>query len=151
DWPALPPLFLDDPRQVSGTALGAYRGLGDVAGRVFLLWDDEALWVAASVLDDWHIRIDADSPRDTEIPPADALILTFDPARDTRSLGADRGRSDDISFWLAEVEGQGRQVVRWDRYRGTAGFAEGGQLVVRRDADAGQTTYEARLPWAAIL
>ena len=151
DWPKLPAVLLDDVRQLSGSALGAYRGRGDIAARVFLMWDAEDLYLAAIVQDDWHIRLNADSPRFDEIPPADALVLTIDPNRDTRSIGRDDGRQEDSEFWIADVENQGRRVVRWDRFRGTARFAEGGAAVVQRDEDKRLTTYEVRLPWAEIL
>lgn len=151
DWPALPPIGLDDVRQVSGTALGAFRSLDDLAGKVFLLWDEEDLYVAARVLDDWHIALRADSPRISEIPPADSLLLTFDPLRDSRAFGMDPGRSEDAEFWLAEVAGQERRVVRWDRLRGSARFAEGATAIVMHEPEVHTTTYEARIPWREIL
>ncbi len=151
DWPSLPPLILDDVRQVSGTEFGAWRGRSDLAARAFLMWDADALYVALNVLDDWHVKLAKDSPRLSEIPPADDVVVTIDPGRDTRSLGNDLGRADDAEFWLAEVEGQGRLVVRWDRFRGTARYADGAEAVVHRDDDEHVTYYEARLPWAEIL
>lgn len=151
DWPALPPIALDDGRQLSGTAFGAFRSRDDLAAKVFALWDADALWLGIVVLDDWHVRLRQDSPRISEIPPADAVSIRFDPARDTFSLGADPGRAEDSEFWLADVEGQGRKVVFWDRYRSTARFADAAECVVQRDAERRLTIYEARLPWAEIL
>ena len=151
DWPALPPLTIDDVRQVSGTALGSFRSLEDIAGRVFLCWDDDDLYVAAVVQDDWHIHLPKDREQVVEIPPADSVLLTFDPSRDTRAIGNDPGRREDTSFWLADVEGQGNRVVFWDRLRGEARFAQGAASIVSRDQERHLTTYEARLPWAEIL
>lgn len=151
DWPGLPPLRLDDVRQLSGSALGAFRGPGDVAARVFLLWDDDHLWVAAQVMDDWHVRLTEASQRSSEIPPADSILLSFDPARDTRAVGPDAGRQEDAEFWIAEVEGQERGLVRWDRFRGTARFALDSEAVVLRDEEKRVTTHEARIAWREIL
>ncbi len=151
DWPPAPPLVLDDGRQLSGTAMGAWRGKQDLAARVFLLWDEEDLYLAIVVRDDWHVRLAAETPRLSEIPPADNVMVSFDPERDTRAIGADPGRVEDREFWLADVDGQDRLVVQWDRLRGTARYAEGASTAIVRDADRGITTYEARLPWKEIL
>jgi hypothetical protein len=151
DWPALPPIGLDDVRQVSGTSFGAFRSLDDLAGKVFLVWDEDDLYVAAQVMDDWHVKLAKDSPRNNEIPPADSILLTFDPLRDTRAMGFDPGRGEDAEFWLAEVDGQEGRIVRWDRFRGVARFAEGGGGKVAHDAERRITTYEARIPWREIL
>ncbi|MCC6781464.1 MAG: hypothetical protein IT457_01380 [Planctomycetes bacterium] len=151
DWPALPVIRLDDSRQVSGTALGAFRSLDDCAGRLFLCWDDEDLYVAARVKDDWHIRLPAEREQVNEIPPADSVLVWLDPERDTRALGNDSGRREDSAFWIAEVEGQGNRLVKWDRFRGEARFAATAAAVVAPDKQEKVTTYEARIPWAEIL
>lgn len=151
DWPEAPPLLLDDPRQLSGTALGAWRGPDDLAARAFLLWDADALYVAAVVRDDWHRPLDEQTPRGPEIPAVDNVLLTIDPRRDTRGGGPDEGRREDRSFWLADVPKQDGQVLQWDRLGGTARFANGAQQAVVRDAKARLTTYEARIPWSEIL
>lgn len=151
DWPSVPVLSLADTRQLSGTAMGAWRGPSDCAATAFLAWDEEDLFFAAKVIDDRHRKLPKNAPRLTEIPPADGLVISFDPNRDTRSIGMDKGRTEDREFWLAEVEGQGRKLVRWDRYRGTAGFAEGAAMAVKRDEERHMTTYEARIPWKSIL
>lgn len=151
DWPSLPPIPLDDVRQVSGTAPGVFRSLDDLAGKLFVLWDADDLYVAARVLDDWHIALRKDTPRNSEIPPADSLLVTIDPLRDTQAFGFDPGRSEDVEFWLGEVEGQERRVVKWDRFRGQARHADGAVAIVTHDEEARITTYEARIPWREIL
>lgn len=152
DWPqAVPLLLLSDPRQLSGTALGAWRGPRDLAAEAFMLWDADDLLVAVVVSDEWHRALTKDSPRLLEIPPADCVMLSFDPRRDTKSIGADSGREEDRDFWLADVEGQGRKLVLWDRLRGTAGYGSGAVAVVKHDRKKGMTTYEARIPWKEIL
>ena len=145
---------LVDTRRVSGSWMGAYNTelkQKDISGRVFLTWDEERLYVGAKVLDDWHRALGKKGIRLSEIPPADNLMLTFDPDRNTRSVGPDDGRREDQEFWLADVHGQGRRLVLWDRYRGTAGYAEGALLVIDRSNETGVTTYEASIPWEAIL
>ena len=150
DWPGLPPIVMDDPRQVSGTQLEAFRGPKDLAAKVFFQWDAEDFYVGAVVSDDWHRELDQKAQRLTEIPSCDSIVLTFDPDRDTRSLGADDGRKEDREFWLGSITGGEQRLVLWDRYRGSARFAQGA-LAVSRDKERSLTTYEARIPWTEIL
>jgi hypothetical protein len=152
DWPAAMPARLDDPRQVSGSALNAWHSPGDLSAIGFFVWDETDLYFAMKVRDDWHRPLGPDSPRVTEVPPADAIVLTFDPNRDTRSWGRDLRREEDREFWLADVPEQGRKFVLWDRFRGNARYAEGdAALAVSRDGREGITTYEVRIPWTEIL
>lgn len=151
DWPETGVILLDDTRQLSGTALGAWRGPADLAARAFALWDEKDFWFAIKVRDDWHRPLTAKTPRLSEIPPADSVVLTFDPRRDTRAIGPDEGRKEDREFWIAEVQGQGQRLVLWDRFRGTARFAKGATMAAKRDDERGITTYEVRIPWTEIL
>lgn len=149
DWGDLPPVDLSDKRLLSGTAPGAWRGEQDLSGAAFLMWDEDDLWVAASVKDEWHRALDAKTLQLVEIPVADSIVLTFDPDRNTRTLGPDPGRSEDAEFWLAEE--RSNQLVRWDRLRGTARVVDGARQVVSHDKEKGLTSYEARIPWREIL
>ena len=151
DWPELPGIRLDDQRQMSGTAQGAFRDGSDLGAVAFMAWDEEALWFSCAVKDDWHRALDANTLMVTEIPAADSVVLTFDPERDTRSNGADPGRREDREFWLAEENG--REVVQWDRLRGSARVLDGAtaRMVVLHDKEHGITNYEARIPWSEIL
>ena len=151
DWPSGPPLLLDDSRQVSGTAMAAYRGPSDLRARVFLMWDEEGLLVAGVVADDWHRPLPEENVGLFEIPPTDSLILSIDPRRDTRAIGPHEARSEDREFWAAEEKGREGKVVAWDRYRGTARYANGAIAFVRRDDEKKLTTYELRIPWHEIL
>lgn len=149
DWPKTPPLELVDARQLSGTALGAWRGPPDLASFVFMLWDDQYLYVAATVQDDWHRALADKGPTLTEIPACDALVLTFDPERNTRAIGPDPGRTEDRVFWLADEPSH--KLLQWDMLRGTARQLDDGRQVVSHDKEKGLTTYEARIPWGEIL
>jgi hypothetical protein len=151
DWPELPAMRLDDQRQLSGTALRAWHGPNDLSAHAFAQWDVDHLYVAVVVKDEWHRPLDANALLVTEIPPADSVVLTFDPERDTRSLGADPGRAEDREFWLADENG--REVVQWDRLRGSARVLDpaSARMVVLHSDEQGITTYEARIPWSEIL
>lgn len=149
EWPKIPPIEMVDARQLSGTAQGAWRGPSDLSAFVFMLWDDESLYVGATVQDDWHRALVGKGPSLTEIPACDSLVLTFDPGRDTRSLGPDQGRREDRVFWIGEEASH--QLVQWDVLRGTANQLEDGRQVVSHDKEKGLTTYEARIPWRQIL
>ncbi|HEX6811495.1 MAG TPA: hypothetical protein VF384_07720 [Planctomycetota bacterium] len=151
DWPELPAIRLDDKRQLSGTALDAWRGPNDASAVVFMLWDEEALYVSCAVKDEWHRPLDASTLLLTEIPAADSVVLTFDPERNTRALGTDPGRREDREFWLADSTG--REVVLWDRMRGTARVLDGNKArsVVLHDKEQGISSYETKIPWVEIL
>lgn len=150
DWPELPAMQLNDRRQLSGTAHGAWRGFEDASAVVFMLWDEQALYVACSAKDEWHRALDANTLLLTEIPAADSLLLTFDPERDTRANGPDPGREEDREFWLADENA--REVVQWDRLRGTARVLSApARMVVLHDKEQGITSYEALIPWSEIL
>lgn len=151
DWPELPAIRLDDGRQLSGTANNAWHGAKDLSAQAFLLWDEDALYVGCVVKDEWHRALDSKTLQLTEIPVADSVVLTFDPERNTRGTGEDPGRREDREFWLADEAG--RQVVQWDRLRGTARLLDGAtaRAVVVHDKEHGITTYEARIPWSEIL
>lgn len=150
DWPKLPAMQLNDRRQLSGTGHGAWRGFDDASAVVFMMWDQNALYVACSARDEWHRALDANTLQLTEIPAADSLMLTFDPERDTRANGPDPGRDDDREFWLADENG--REVVQWDRLRGTARVLPApARMVVVHDQEQGITSYEALIPWSEIL
>lgn len=151
DWPELPAIRLDDQRQLSGTAANAWRGPKDLSAIGFLMWDQDALYVAFAVRDEWHRALDANSLQLSEVPAADSVVLTFDPDRNTRAIGPDPGRREDREFWLADE--MGRQVVQWDRLRGTARVLDGDEarVVVLHDKEASITSYEAKIPWQEIL
>lgn len=151
DWPELPALRLDDPRQLSGTGPGAWNGPKDLSAMVFLMWDEEHLYVSAKVRDEWHRALDANTLQLSEVPVADSLVFTFDPDRNTRSAGADPGRAEDREFWIADENGH--EVVQWDRLRGTAHVLSGdvARMVVLHDKETSVTSYEARIPWSEIL
>ncbi len=152
DWPTASPLLLLDTRQVSGTAMRSYLGPSDLSAQAFLAWNVQDLYVAIKVKDDWHRPLGVRSYGVSEIPPADCVVLTFDPNRDTRALGRDLGRSEDRELWFADVEGDGKgKIVQWDRFRGKAAYMTGATLAVARDDNLKVTTYEARLPWTEIL
>jgi hypothetical protein len=149
DWPELPAIDLQDMRQLSGTSGGAWRSPADCSAVAFLLWDGDHLWFAASVKDEWHRALDPNSIALLETPVADSILLSIDPLRDTRSFGPDPRRADDSEFWLSEEASH--EVMRWDRYRGTARVLDDARLVVSHDREQGITTYEAQLPWKALL
>jgi hypothetical protein len=151
DWPKVVPIGLRDPRQVSGTALGAYRGINDISGQVYMLWDEAHLFVAVQVLDEWHRPLNKQVPLRQEIPPVDNVQITFDPKRDTQAAGSDPGRRDDTTFYLADLEEIGDGLIQWDRLRANKALTPGAKCVVTRREQDGITLYEARIPWQAIL
>ena len=151
DWPKAVPIELLDPRQVSGTSLGAYRGPNDISGQAYMVWDEKNLFVAIQVIDDWHRDLKNNVQLRQEIPPVDNVMITFDPKRDTTGMGADPGRAEDRTFLFADMERTAGKLIVWDRVQGTKGIAEGARSVVTRRDKEGVTIMEARIPWTLIL
>ena len=153
DWPSVPVLMLNDTRQVSGSALGAYHGWQDISGQAFFCWDQDDLWFGANVYDDWVRPLPAqrmDELGHFGLPLGDSILLSFDPRRDTRAIGNDPGRAEDAEFWLGRDEGGNDHIVIWDRFRGVA-RPSSGKLVIGLDKDKKMLRYEARIPWREIL
>ena len=133
EWPPTMPLILRDTRQVSGTALGAYHGLGDISGQLYMLWDEQYLYLALQVLDDWHHGLKKNAKLRHEIPPVDNAMITFDPKRDTRGYGDDPGRREDRTFYFAQLEEVGDKLIVWNRLKGAGKeLAKGANSVVDR-------------------
>lgn len=149
DWPELPGIDLQDLRLLSGTSNAAWRSRADCSAAAFLMWDEDFVYFAASVKDEWHRALDPETITTMETPVADSVMLTFDPQRNTRAMGPDPGRAEDAEFWLSEEPSH--EVMRWDRYRGTARVLDIGRLVVSHDKELSVTTYECKIPWAEVL
>lgn len=160
DWPELPVIELSDPRQLSGTANGAWRSPDDLSGFAFAMWDEKYLWFAAAVKDEWHRPLDPKTFLTMETPAADSILLTIDPLRNTRALGPDRGRDDDVEFWLGDEASH--LVLQWDRLRGHARLLDAGsntddpaddesRLVVSHDKEKSITSYEMCVAWSSLL
>ncbi len=159
DWPQLPVIELGDVRQLSGTANGAWRSVADLSAQAFLMWDDTDLYFAAVVKDEWHRPLDPKSFTLLETPVADSIVLTIDPLRNTRSLGPDPGRNEDVEFWLGDEASH--EVLQWDRLRGAAQLLgvdpenpdrpPASRIVVSHDKEKSLTTYEMRVAWSTIL
>jgi hypothetical protein len=152
DWPELPAIDLSDVRQLSGTGNGAWRSAQDLSAYAFLMWDEHDLWFACVVKDEWHRALDPNTFTLLETPVADSVVLSIDPRRDTRSLGPDPGRVEDVEFWLGDEASH--QVLQWDRLRGSARLLDGkdeSRLVVSHDQERSVTTYEMRVAWSSVL
>jgi hypothetical protein len=131
DWPP------DAPRLDSNTARQFLRGAGEWDGAdvdshsVQLMWDEENLYVLATIRDPEHVQEQTLS----NVWQGDALWLYFTASQEARGLSA--------KFTLARTP-DGAQIWDWIHSR----FAEGATLAWVA-ADGGYT-YEAVIPFAAI-
>jgi len=152
EWPgAVYSLKLYDPRQVSGSANGQYRGRNDVSARAGLVWDDEELHLFMHVFDDWEFAV---PPRRVsggrQMPPGDSIVLRFDPNRDTRTYGRDPGRVEDREFWIFRTEKGETHIVDWQRLANSQ-RKTGARAVLSYNRKAKAYTLEASIPWTDIL
>ncbi len=153
DWPsALPALLLDHPLQVSGTAHKSWHGPDDLSARGALLWDEERLYVALKVRDDWARPFRPELMRSLGLPPpGDSIEFSFDPRRDSRRAGPDPGRREDTTFVFG-LDGRGRAlVVRQRRVLDAVLPASKARLGLGYDRKSKTYTLEAGIPWAEIL
>ncbi len=156
DWPALRPIPLNFPYQVSGSK--EYRGYTDLVGRAFLCWDDQALYAAVAVLDDFHRPLSRylGGGWNPAGPVGDGIYLYFDPRRDTRSLGRAPERREDLEIWVGGLGKRGAKVLRIDRPAGTLEEAEGIRAGFRRTRNEKTKEpfhlwYEVKIPWKVLL
>ena len=136
---------LDDPAWAEAQALASntreqfLRGSGGWLGpnvdshTLRLAWDDERLYMTATVRDPQH-----EQPYTLSTAwQGDALWIYMSAEPDARALSA--------KFTLAQTP-DGPQVWNWVN----AGFLEGAQLAWAASEDGGGYTYEAAIPWEAL-
>lgn len=153
EWPArLPAIILSDIRQLSGTAFGAYRGETDLTAQGAGLWDEEKLYLFFRIRDDWGRPLNTQLrlPNRMLQPPADSITLFFDPKRDTRSAGPDRGRVDDREYWCGMTTSGGTLFVEWQRFRALAGLPESAKARMLWNRKQREFTIEMSIPWKSI-
>jgi len=155
DWPALRQIPLHFPLQISGGK--EYRGQTDLAGRAYLCWDAEHLYLLVSVLDDFHRPW---SPKAPSLNPAgpsgDGIYVRIDPRRDTRAFGRVPERAEDLELWVGGLGESGCRVLRVDRPAGVLAEEKRVDAAFRREAvgKEGQASilwYELRIPWRPLL
>ncbi len=133
DVAALPPQTLGEEEQ----AVPDWGGADDLSGRLWLTHDDEALYLSAVITDDTQ----AQPARAGDTWQGDGVQLGFAPTWP----GEDVRRVDELGAALTDAGPV--DVFRWL----PAGTDLSGVVAeVARDDEARTTTYEARIPWAAI-
>lgn len=153
EWPtSLPAILLSDMRQLSGTAHGAFRGPSDLSARGAAMWDDERLYLFFLIQDDWGRPFNTQLRLPSRLlqPPADSIVLSFDPKRDTRSFGPDEGRADDREYWCGMTSSGGTLLVEWQRFKALASRPVGASARMLYDPQKKMFTVEMALPWSEI-
>src|SRR5690606_3195334 len=112
---------------------GIWRGADVDSFTIRLLWDDDNLYLLASVRDPEHEQ----TQRLSNVWQGDTLWLYFTESPDARALSA--------KLTLAQTP-EGPELWSWNRNR----FAEGGVLAWTPMPDSGGYIYEALIPWDAI-
>jgi hypothetical protein len=112
---------------------GLWRGEDVDSFALRMAWDDDNLYLLATVRDPEHEQ----TQRLSNVWQGDTLWLYFTPSPDARALSA--------KFTLAQTP-EGAELWDWTEN----GFAEGGVLAWTPAEDGGGYTYEASIPWDAI-
>ena len=152
DWPkGIPALILDDPRQLSGTAHKSWRGKQDFGGRGALLWDEKYLYFGLFLIDDWSRPFLKRGGRGVGLPPSgDSVQLRFDPLRNSRRVGPDEGRREDIEYWFG-ADIKSTQVLVSRRYLDVIVSDSKIKAVMLYNKKQHFYTLEVRIPWKEIL
>lgn len=126
----------------------AWQGEGDLRVNWQLQWDEESLYVAASVRDDMHVQ----TRQDNQVHRGDSLELQFDTEM-LADRGDDRLTADDFQIVFSPGDFVGVRPVAY-RFRGNASGrileAPGHQIdfAVMRMAEG--YTLEAAIPWGDL-
>jgi hypothetical protein len=129
DWQAVPAITLDRPDQAK--YVRSWRGPQDLSAWIYLVWDDEALSLAARVRDDMH-------------NPKDILLLGFDMDLGEREFGLE---ADDLKLRI-EPHDEKRPSFHVEHGNIDRGY-EPSALVTRVEGD--MTYYEARFEWKTLF
>ncbi len=153
EWPRqMPGLILNHPGQLSGTAHGSWRGKADLSAGGMLLWDEKYLYLSFLIADDWA----RSTPRKLfpvggQLPPGDSVSLFFDPKRDTRSHGPDRGRKEDKEYWIGATSKGRSLILPRNRLEPEIKIHTRATAVVLYNKKSRGYTIEAAIPWKEIL
>jgi len=153
DWPkGLPAIVLDDPRQLSGTAHKAWKGNQDFSARGAFLWSEHYLYFGLLLIDDWPRPFLQRQRRGVGLPPSgDSVQLRFDPLRNSRRMGPDDGRREDIEYWFGRNRDNKTQILASRRYLDVIISDSKTKAVMLYDKARHLYTLEARIPWDELL
>ncbi|RED87633.1 alpha-L-fucosidase [Cohnella phaseoli] len=135
DWAGLPDIDLNAQGQVE---MPDYGGTEDLSGKIAFAWDDDYVYLSASVRDDVHHQ-----------PETGDGIWLGDSVQFAISPGAPGSSSSWYEFGMA-LTSAGPQLYRWSGIGHSGGFVTSGQLAIVRNEPAGETRYELALPWAEL-
>ena len=138
DWPETPVLELTPDRADTVHISESYSGAGDCSARVGVAWDSESFYIAAAVADDTHFQEESGF----QIWRGDCIQLAFRDGPPNPDPGFD-GTEHEVGLTLAPDATP--LLFQW--MPGKCALREG-QLAVARSA--GQTVYEAAIPWSAL-
>jgi len=133
DWSAEIPLLEANTARQFLRGAGLWQGVEVDSFTLQLQWDDQNLYVLASVRDPEHEQ----TQRLSSVGQGDTLWLYFTPTPDSRALSA--------KFTLAETP-NGSELWDWTEN----GFAENSLIAWTPFADGTGYTYEAAISWDAI-
>lgn len=113
-------------------------GAGDIGGRLGVSWDDDALYVAAEVVDDVASQ-----------QATGGAIWSGDSVQVAVASGSP-GEARAWHEYGAALTGGGPVLWRWNAAGAPAGPLTGGQVRVVRDEAAHTTRYLLRVPWTEL-
>ena len=129
-------------KQVYEAAQAEWGGEDDLSAQVAFAYDDEAIWIAARVVDD----VGAGNESGQFIWQNDCLQVAFDPLFDPQPEGYYARDDTEIGFSL--VDGK-PYAYRWDSHiPGASGQLPGAEVAIVRKGDV--TCYEARVPFSEL-
>jgi hypothetical protein len=123
------------PRPSTSRRENDYGGPSDLSGRVWVTWDEQNLYLSATIVDDVHAQ-----PATSEgIWVGDSIQFAVTPGAPGESTGY-------YEYGLA-LTGAGPQAFRWASIGPPVGPVTGAAVQVTRDEQAKRTVYEIAMPW----
>lgn len=139
EWQAAVPIVMEDPSYFKEGL--NWAGLADLSGKVYLMWDDKYLYLAAQVTDKLPL---VNKQERQEIWNGDAIemVMSVDPGADPRRESFERG-DNQIGFGTGNGKANKPTIWSWQRRRSPTG----GEIAVQKvDKPLGQVI-EAKIPW----
>lgn len=140
EWTDAASVELNDASQVRG--ISDWGGASDLSAAARLQWDESNLYLAVQVTDDVQFQPSAGSG----IWAGDSVQFAFDPGR-TNGPGSS-GRNE---MGMALASDGSVQKWIWTAAVGSPGSFDAMDCQIVRDETAKTTTYEAAIPWSALL
>lgn len=153
EWKNIPPIVLEGLPMVNRNP-EQYQGNDDLRAEVRFAWDDQALYLAATVTDDVYFQ--NQTGFHTWMGDCIQLDIDLDPRKDDRRTGndlADKGnrhRMSEINFALTAKGPEAYRTVSFDDQKFPLALLAARDLPLVVKHEGNRLIYEAAIPWKTL-